>query len=213
MFNHSLLGDFFRLSVTCFAGGDEAGMEGPGILFREGDEAGEGHHHFGHRKELVELYDRLRPGLYRYLICLGLKPQESEDTIQESFLRLFRFQAGGGKLENPRSWLFRVAHNLCRDVHKAERQFISDEIHADADDVLERPDPALNPEDLLLQKEQYLRLEAAMAQLTERQRQFVHLRAEGLRYREIAEVQGTTVSNVNETLRRAIVRIMEKLYE
>jgi RNA polymerase sigma-70 factor (ECF subfamily) len=79
--------------------------------------------------------------------------------------------------------------------------------------AFERPDPSLNPEELFLQKEQLLRLDSAMSQLTERQRQFVHLRAEGLRYREIAEVLGTTVSTVNETLRRAIVRIMEKLYE
>ena len=193
----------------CSAGGDELIAPRPGILLNKSQEAREGHNQFGPRREIVELYDRLRPSLYQYLVCLGLRPHEADDIIQETFLRLFRYQARGGTVENPRSWLFRVAHNLSLDAQKAHRQMIAEAETASS----EKPDPGLNPEELLLQKEQLLRLHSAMSQLTERQRQFLHLRAEGLRYREIAEVLATTVSNVNETLRRAIVRIMEQLYE
>jgi RNA polymerase sigma-70 factor (ECF subfamily) len=182
-------------------------------LFHENLAASEGQGRMAERKEIVELYDRLRPSLYQYLICLGLKPQESDDIIQEAFLRFYRFQLGGGSIDNPRSWLFRVAHNLCQDLYRSERYLVSDANAEVTLATIERPDPSLNPEELYLQKEQLLRLDLAMSQLTERQLQFVHLRAEGLRYREIAEVLGTTVSTVNETLRRAIVRIMEKFYE
>jgi len=203
----------FLPCVSWFASGEEVIVPRSGLLFREARAASEGHGRMAERKEIVELYDRLRPSLYQYLICLGLKPQESDDAVQEAFLRLYRFQAGGGSVDNPRSWLFRVAHNLSHDLYRGERHLVSDGNPKVARAAFERPDPSLNPEELFLQKEQLLRLDSAMSQLTERQRQFVHLRAEGLRYREIAEVLGTTVSTVNETLRRAIVRIMEKLYE
>jgi RNA polymerase sigma-70 factor (ECF subfamily) len=203
----------FLPSTACSTGGDKLIVPLSGALLSENQGAHEGHAHLGQRKEIVELYDRLRPSMYQYLICLGLKPQESDDVIQEAFLRLFRLQADGGAVDNPRSWLFRVAHNLSLDVHRAERQLVSEANQEVTRRAFERPDPGLNPEELFLQNELLLRLDAAMSQLTERQRQFVHLRAEGLRYREMAEVLATTVSNVNETLRRAIVRIMEKLYE
>ena len=53
----------------------------------------------------------------------------------------------------------------------------------------------------------------AIAQLPQRQRECLHLRAEGLRYREIAEVLGITTSGVSESLKRAVLRLMNELYE
>jgi RNA polymerase sigma-70 factor (ECF subfamily) len=183
------------------------------LLYSKGEEQSESRGHLARRREVVELYDRLRPSLYQYLICLGLKPHDSDDVIQETFLRLFRFQDSGGTVSNPRSWIFRVAHNLSLDIQKAGHRLISYTNEDETQLAIARRNPGLNPEEVFLQKEQLARLDAALDQLSVRQRHFVHLRAEGLRYREIAEVLGTTVSTVNEGLRRAIVRIMETLYE
>jgi len=48
------------------------------------------------------------------------------------------------------------------------------------------------------------RLRSAYAQLTPRQRDCLLLRAEGLRYREIALVLGVSVQRVGEMMQRAI---------
>jgi len=165
----------------------------------------------GHYDEMVELYDQNRPALFGYLISQGLRPQESDDVIQDAFLRFHRFLVAGGKIENPRSWLFRVSHNLAHNLRKRERRLVS---HNDEPDLLPSPQrPALepNPEEVYLSNERFRRLEAAVSQLTEHQQACLQLRAEGLRYREIAEVLGISVSGVSETLKRAVIHLMSKL--
>src|SRR5215510_5847469 len=86
--------------VVSLAAGDEAAAPF-NVLLRGGEEQSEVRGHLAGRREIVELYDRLRPSLYQYLLCLGLSPEDSDDVIQEAFLRLFRFQAGGGTITNP----------------------------------------------------------------------------------------------------------------
>lgn len=161
---------------------------------------------------IVELYDELRPSLYGYLICLGLTPHEADDIIQEAFLGLFQHLEVGGKNDNLRGWVFRVAHNLSRNLQRRERRLVSD-THAEGEYLTsEQADVSLNPEETYLWKEHLERLDLALAKLTEQQRQCLHLRAEGLRYREIASVLGVGVSRVPQLLQRAMVRIMDELY-
>ena len=52
---------------------------------------------------------------------------------------------------------------------------------------------------------------AAVRDLSPQQRNCLHLRAQGLRYREIAETMGISSSAVGEFLRRAVVRLKEAL--
>jgi RNA polymerase sigma-70 factor (ECF subfamily) len=166
----------------------------------------------GQPSRIVELYDDLRPSLYGYLVCFGLEPQEADDIIQEVFLRLFRVLQSGGEVRNPRSWAFRVAHNLSLNLMKRERRLVSEADPLNAGQATAAT-TAPNPEEVYLKKEQMRLLDAAMRHLTMRQWQCVHLRAEGLRYREIAEVLGSTPSGVAQSLKRAVERLMSEFYE
>jgi RNA polymerase sigma-70 factor, ECF subfamily len=163
------------------------------------------------RVQIVDLYDELRSPLYGYLICMGLTPQEADDVIQDTFLRLVRFLQDGGQLRSHRSWIFRVAHNLGVNLQKRERRLVAE---ADDDGAIERAKASVvtTPEELYLRKEQLRKLDTAITQLTRRQRECLHLRAEGLRYHEIAEVLGITISGVADALRRAILHLMSELY-
>jgi len=76
----------------------------------------------------------------------------------------------------------------------------------------QRSDAEPNPEELYLRKEIMQRLDAGMAQLTEQQRQCVYLRAQGLRYREIAVVLGVSISSAAELLQKAIVRLAGEIH-
>ena len=64
----------------------------------------------------------------------------------------------------------------------------------------------------MLDREKMQRVQAVLETLSPRQRNCLYLRSEGLRYREIAEVMGISLSTVNEFLRRAISRLAEAVH-
>ncbi|HXY79048.1 MAG TPA: sigma-70 family RNA polymerase sigma factor, partial [Candidatus Bathyarchaeia archaeon] len=69
-------------------------------------------------------------------------------------------------------------------------------------------DPAANPEERLLSTQRQQRLWAVMQALPEQDRWCVYLRAEGLRYREIADVIGISLGAVSNSLARSMERLM-----
>ena len=158
------------------------------------------------RQHVIELYDGLRPSLRAYLSSRGLTKEHAEDVIQEVFLRLLRHLVARGPDENQRGWLFRVAHNLSMDFHRSERQRSGD---GDGPPMRrERADPSPDPEQKVILGERRRRFREAFAQLTPKQRNCLLLRAQGLRYREIAVVMGVSVQRVGELMHRA-VRLVE----
>ena len=160
-------------------------------------------------EEITELYADLRPSLKAYLGSTGLDPGQSEDVIQEAFLRLVR-QAVKGAEQNPRAWVFRVAHNLSMDHHRLERRRPrSTEERRHPAVLQERADPSPNPEEKMLLMERISRFRVALGQLTPKQRDCVLLRAKGLLYREIALELGVSVQRVGEIMQRAISSLGE----
>jgi RNA polymerase sigma-70 factor (ECF subfamily) len=143
------------------------------------------------------MFEEQRLSVGRYLICLGLRPQVACEIVQESFLRLYRHLRSNGRNDNLRGWVFRVAHNLA--VNELMRAG-----PADAPPTESSVDPGGDPEQALLQKERLSRMQSAIGKLPRRQQECLHLRAEGLRYREIAHVLGIGVSSVAESLQRAM---------
>jgi RNA polymerase sigma-70 factor (ECF subfamily) len=134
----------------------------------------------------------------------------AEEIIQDSFLRLYRHLHSGGREDNLRSWIFRVAHNIGINELKRLNYLGPRNPQQRADPSELSIDQALNPEELLLRKERIVRTHAAISALSERQKQCLYLRAEGFRYREIAELLGVTISTVAELLHRAIKRLTKE---
>jgi RNA polymerase sigma-70 factor (ECF subfamily) len=167
-----------------------------------------------HRERVIQLFREIRLPLYGYLVCIGLKPHEADDIVQEAFLRLHRQLESGVNIEEPRAWVFRVAHNVSLNAQRVQRRLVpeSDLDPKEGSKLEQRCDPEPNPEELYLRKEVMQRLDAGIAHLTEQQRQCVYLRAQGLRYREIAVVLGVSVSSAAEMLQRAIVRLAGEIH-
>jgi RNA polymerase sigma-70 factor (ECF subfamily) len=61
----------------------------------------------------------------------------------------------------------------------------------------------------MLRQEQVCLMRVALDRLSSQQRQCLHLRTEGFRYREIAEILGVSESTVCENLRRGLSRLMK----
>ncbi len=174
-----------------------------------------GHHSGGVRipfeERMLALFDELREPLLRYLLSLRLAPERSEEILQDAFLKLFEHLKSGRPDSNLRGWLFRVAHNLAlRDLRGRQYEALA------AASILDLPsgppeDPSPDPEQQMILDQREARLLAALRKLPETEQRCLHLRAEGLRYREIAEVLDIGVSTVADCLRRAIDAIRKEI--
>ena len=156
--------------------------------------------------EATALYRELRKPLLRYLAGLGLSSDEAQDVVQDAFLSLHKHLAAGGSQENIRSWLFRVAHNRARNCQKSYARRLGGPLDAVFDSISHEA----TPEQAVLAKEKFHRLDKAIRSLAAPERECLMLRAEGLRYREIGEVLGIPTSTVSDTVDRAIKKLAEK---
>ena len=153
--------------------------------------------------QVAQLFLEARDDVYRYLLSLGLYPPQAQEGAQEVFLRLYATLKKGENIQNPRAWIFRVAHNLGLKIRARQ----NNQAPFDPDLEAQIAAPALNPEQSLIEREQALRFHNAVQRLSEQQRRCLSLRMEGLRYPEIGSVLGISASAVGEFLRRAIARL------
>jgi len=128
---------------------------------------------------------------------------DAEDAVQETLLRAWR---ASGRFEGRapvRSWLYRIATNVCLDAlaQTARRPVPVEEVPPSIDPAGEPEDPsdrALAREDLRLA------IIAATGNLPPRQRAVLMLRdVLSWRATEVAELLGTTPAGVNSALQRA----------
>jgi RNA polymerase sigma-70 factor, ECF subfamily len=155
--------------------------------------------------EVIQLFDELRSRLLRYLLGFGLLSQDGEEVIQEAFLALFQHLQRGRSRQNLRGWIFRVAHNLGlkrRVARTREALVMSEEALAST-----LPDRGENPEEQLLSSQQHKRLQLVLRALPVQDQWCLSLRAEGLRYREIAEVLDISLASVSTSLVRSLARL------
>src|SRR5438105_15127766 len=103
--------------------------------------------------EVAQLFVEARDDVYRYLLSLGLHPPQAQEGAQEVFLRLYATLKKGEKIQNPRAWIFRVAHNLGLKIRARQNS----QAPFDADLESQLAGPGADPEQSLLEREQTLR--------------------------------------------------------
>jgi RNA polymerase sigma-70 factor, ECF subfamily len=171
----------------------------PGNIATTGEELNE------QQQQVLALFDELRDRLLRYVLSFGLSSADGEEIIQEAFLSLMRHLKLGRSRHNLRGWLFRVVHNqaLKRRANERRRDVSSD---GALDTALYR-DPSPNPEERAAMSQRQSRLLLVLNVLSERDRNCLRLRAEGLRYREIAKVLGISLGSVAASLSCSLERL------
>lgn len=131
---------------------------------------------------------------------------EAEDVAQETFVRLLR-KAPGWQPDGPalRSWLLRVATNLCIDRRRARARLAP--MPDDIEDLGERQGAAFD-DDLAIRRA----VRRAMAGLPDRQRAALALvHFHGLSGREAASALGTSEEALESLLARARRRLRQIL--
>jgi RNA polymerase sigma-70 factor (ECF subfamily) len=156
--------------------------------------------------EVLFLFDTCGPSLLRYVRSLGVEAATAQDVVQEVFLALFHHVRRERPRDNMKGWLFKVAHNLSLK-HRQKLKRRETDIVSDVELAELAIDPSLNPEQHLAEEQRQVSLRSVMRALPERDRQCLYLRAEGLRYREIADVLGISLGSVAKSVTRALARL------
>lgn len=151
--------------------------------------------------EVLRLFGELRRPVLRYLHTLGLPVSDGEDVVQEAFLALFLHLRAEKPRDNLHGWVFRVSRNL------ALKRLGQNSASIGLPGEFAVADPSANPEQLAVRDERDRCIRAVVAALPDLDRQCLYLRAEGLRYREIAEALDISLGAVAQTLSRSLGKL------
>jgi RNA polymerase sigma factor (sigma-70 family) len=145
----------------------------------------------GDRDAYSALYERYVDKIYRYIFYKVGGREQAEDLTSLTFLKAWDAIADYEWRNYPfGAWLFRIAHNLVVDHHRARRETLSLD---DASPHLEvrATDAPIRPDRVLAQALAEERIRRAIDRLTEEQQQVLILRFyEGLSTTEVADLMG-----------------------
>lgn len=151
--------------------------------------------------EVVSLFTELRAPLLRYLNLNGLPIGDGEDVLQETFLALFLHLLAGKPRDNLHGWIFRVARNI------ALKRLQHDKSSMPVPDSLPLANSTPNPEERAVRLQQDQAIRAVVARLPDLDRHCLCLRAEGLRYRDIAKALDISLGSVALALSRTLAKL------
>jgi len=131
--------------------------------------------------------------------------ERARDVVQETFLRLWREEPGSldGRLPQ---WLYTVCRNCALDVRRKEQRMttLADPLANNTPTEESTPDEAAAVRDTAEHMLSWLN------KLPANQQEVIRLKfQQGLKYREIAEVTGLSVTNVGFLIHKGITTLRE----
>lgn len=161
----------------------------------------------GDAEAFGRLFDHFHEPVHRYVAARVRRPSDAEDLAQLVFVKaleaLPRYEQRGVPFGG---WLFRLARNVVIDHLRTHRE------HVELDELVERPDRQAGPEAQALARHEMDVVLAALAELTEEQRDAIALRFfAGLSAREAAVAMGKQEGTVRGIQFRAIAALRRRL--
>ncbi|MGH9477346.1 MAG: RNA polymerase sigma factor [Terriglobales bacterium] len=148
--------------------------------------------------------------LYRFISRVMDGSDETDDILQESFLKVFRSAAHFEGRSSLKTWLYQIAlheasnHRRWWVRHKRQELSLDDDGGSGRDWAQRLPDGRESPLSSTLRNEQRRQLQAALQRVPEPFRTALVLRElEGFSYDEIAEIVQVRVGTVKSRLLRA----------
>jgi RNA polymerase sigma-70 factor (ECF subfamily) len=161
----------------------------------------------GDAEAFGRIFDHYHEAVHRYIAARVRRPSDAEDLAQIVFVKaleaLPRYEQRGVPFGG---WLFRLARNVVIDHIRTSRE------HVELDALVERSDETAGPEATALARQQLDEIAAALAGLTDEQRDAIALRFfAGLSAREAAVAMGKQEGTVRGIQFRAIAALRRRL--
>lgn len=154
------------------------------------------------------LVQRHHAAVFRAALAILGDGDDAADAAQGAFLRAAAALAGFRGESSFRTWLLRIGANEARAM--ARRRVRRREEPVDSHFSL--ADECADPAESAVRRAQVARIEAALARLPEKQRLAVTLRLyEGLSFREVGEVLGSSEGAARVNYHHGIRRLREHL--
>lgn len=167
--------------------------------------------------EIVTLY---KDGIYNYIWRMVSSREDAEDIAQDVFVRAFGAIKTFRRESNLRTWLYRIATNLCVDRYRRrglEKQLFVPIEHGRKDEdgqpqAFDLPDLTNEPQRMYENTELQREIQQALMKMPEKLRSALLLfDFEGLSYDEIAETVSCPVGTVKSRIFNARVQLRDLL--
>ena len=173
----------------------------------------------GQFDRFADLVKRYEQKLYNFSLRMCRDAADAEDTVQETFLNVFRYLKDFRYETKFKNWLYRVAASTCikkrRKSKFAPQQELSlDEFYPQSEAEVPRqvPDWAQMPLDKVLSNELLDKINEAIFTLPEKYRLVIVLRdIEGFDTAETAQILNLSEANVKVRLHRARLYLRDRL--
>lgn len=160
---------------------------------------------------VIRYRDRLASYLYHFLH----DQKQTEDLLQETFLRVFRNRHAYEPIAKFSTWLYTIAGNLARSEYRRRKRHRTYSIygeHESEEYELPIPSDALSPDRFAERGFYSRRIEDALAQLGDDFREVVVLRdIQQMSYEEIAEITALPMGTVKSRINRGRTKLQELL--
>jgi RNA polymerase sigma-70 factor (ECF subfamily) len=153
------------------------------------------------------IFDHFHESIYRFIASRVHRPSDAEDLTQHVFVKaleaLPRYESRGIPFGG---WLFRLARNAVIDHVRTRHD------HAELDSIVEWTHGDAGPDEVAVVRQELDAVTAALAALTDEQREAIALRFfAGLSAREAAEAMGKQEGTVRGLQFRAIAALRRQL--
>jgi RNA polymerase sigma-70 factor (ECF subfamily) len=158
-------------------------------------------------EHVARLYTSHRLRIYHFVVAQGVDSGTAQEIAQDVFVRLFVAITKGTKVVSESAWLYSVASKLAADYWRREGRSMWMALDSVRELIDQLPSAQASPESNVVSNQRLRRVAAETARLPKEQRETLHLRMQGLRYREIAKTLGVSVSTVADWLSATVDRL------
>lgn len=158
--------------------------------------------------KFIKLYDDLSDAIFRHCYFRVFERERAKELMQEVFIKTWEYMQRGGKIDNPKAFLYKAANNIVIDESRKKKAASLEMMQENGFD------PSDNTHDRLLKFVEGGEMIRLLKNLEPKYREAISMKyVDDMDIREIAEATGETENNVTVRIHRGLSKIREILQE
>ena len=163
-------------------------------------------------EKLISLYEKK---IYNYCYRMTNNREDAEDLTQDVFIKVYRNLKNFKGNSKFSTWIYRIAYNACVDKHRKKKKIQFFSLDSGNHDNTGNTQLVSNnplPEDEIIQKERYKKIQECIANLKPKYKTVIILRdIQNYSYEEIAEILQMPLGTVKSHISRARAALSDAL--